>query len=348
MRLPRWLIPAAVVLILTAAAVVYFGKPKPVRVKVIHPAVGRVEEIVTANSVGTVEPEKIAVISAEIAGRIRAIRIRQGRAKAGQLVVELETDVAQAQMEQAELRRKKIWEDLERWKGVDVPKGDVDRLTLDLAIAKADEQIARLTLDKARVAAPFDGIVVKLHSEEGEWVIPGKALFTLHSAGPPLIRAPIDEVDMGRLALSLPARLGFDNYYGKKFEGVVHEIMPAASADQKNNRTVDIKIRASQMPPNILAGMSANVEIVIQAKEGATCIPTHLIHDDREGHGKYVFVAQAGRARRKQVTPGISNWETTEIVDGLAPADEVIVPLQFEDERTVADGMPVTVVPHGK
>jgi HlyD family secretion protein len=367
----KWLIAFFVLVAVSIAAMVAFNGGKPVRVRVVRPQPGRVEEIVTANSVGSVEPVKTAVVAAEIVGRIRTIVVRQGPVKAGQPVVEIDSadlraerevtrrdgETQKMRLEQAAVAKQKVWEDLERLRKVDVPKSDVDRLERDLDFAKKTEEIARLSirtleaqlevldlkLRKTSVAAPFDGTVVVLHSEEGESVTPGKPLFTLHSAGQLLIRAPIDEVDMGRVALGLTARVAFDAYRDRKFEGSVHEIMPAATTDKKNNRTVDVKILIPDMPPNICAGMSANVEIIIRGKDNVLWLPTHLVHDDREGHGQFVFVVDDGAARRRFVETGYSNWETIEIVKGVGPADQVIVPLQFEDEQAVREGSKVVV-----
>jgi HlyD family secretion protein len=339
-------------------------------------AKGRVEEIVTANSVGSVEPVQTAVVASEIVGRILRIPVRQGAVKAGQPVFEIdardlraerevtsrEIETARARVAGSELRKKKVWEDLRRLKDVDVPKSEVERLERDLEIAKQDEEIARhaiktleaqlavldLKLSKVVVAAPFDGTVVTLHSEEGESVVPGKTLFTLHSAGLLLIRAPIDEVDMGRVSLGLPVHVTFDAYRNRKFAGVVHEIMPSASTDKKNNRTVDVKVKVAEMPAAICAGMSANIEVVIRAHENVSYLPTHLVHDDREGRGRFVYVAVEGRAARRFVKTDYSNWETVEITEGLGPDDVVIVPLPTEDEQTLKERTKVDVVEHGK
>jgi RND family efflux transporter MFP subunit len=349
---------------------------KAVRVKAARLEKGRVEEIVTANSVGTVEPVQTAIIASEIVGRIRRIHVRQGPVRAGQAVFELdardlraerevtirEIETARARVSQAELRKKKVWDEFERFKRVDVPKGDVERLERDLEIAKQDEEIARLSirtleaqlqvidlrLSKTTVAAPFAGTVVTLHSEEGESVTPGRSLFTLHSAGELLVRAPLDEVDMGRVAIDLPVRVTFDAYRPRKFEGVVHEIMPSASTDKKNNRTVDIKVRIPGMPENIKAGMSANVEVVIRGRDDVFYLPTHLVHDDREGRGQFVYVAEGGRAVRRYVKTGFANWETIEILEGVRADDPVIVPLPTEDEQSLKDGLKVVVVEHGR
>jgi len=376
MRRRGWVLLFLVLGAAGVAALVSLNGGKPVRVHVLRPAPGRVEEIVTSNSVGTVEPEMTAVVASEIAGKILRIRVRQGEVPAGKAVVELDTRDLEAErevtlreiatsrtrLEQAVVQKKKVSEDLERYRKVDVPKGDVERLERDLEIAvKAEEifkqsiqtleaqtKVVDLRIRKAAIAAPFDGIVVRLHSEEGESVTPGKPLFTIHSAGPLLVRAPLDEVDMGRLSLGLPVRVTFDAYRTEKFMGSVHEITPAASADQHNNRTVDIKIRVPGMPANVKAGMSANIEVLVRARDGVLCLPAHLVRDDREGRGKFVFVAENGRAVRRGVKTGLSNWETTEILEGLAAADAVIVPLRDDREAPVTDGARITVLPDGR
>jgi hypothetical protein len=130
--------------------------------------------------------------------------------------------------------------------------------------------------------------------------------------------------------------------------GEVFEITPAASADQHNNRTIDIKIRVPGIPENVKAGMSANIEVIVRWHNPVLLIPTHLMRDDREGRGKFVFVVEKDRAARRAVKPGYSNWEVTEIAEGLGPSDAVIVPLRDESEGTVKDGTRVSVLPDGR
>ncbi len=375
-RTRTWVVAFFVLVALGIALAIATNGRKPVRVRLAHPQRGRVEEIVTSNSVGSVEPLMNATVSSEILGRILTVRVRQGEVKRGQVIFELDSrdfeaerevirsdlDTSRLRIELAALRRKKVWEDLERLKKVDVPKGDVERLERDLEIGKKDEEIAALALRtleaqlqvltlklaKTKVAAPFDGVVTKLLSEEGESVTPGRPLFQLHSAGELLIRAPVDEVDMGRLALGQSVRLTFDAYENEKFNGVLHEIMPAASMDQKNNRTVDVKIRVPKMPPNIYANMSANIEIILRGLDDVLHIPTHLIHEDRNRSEKFVFVVENGLARKRTIKTGFSNWETTQVAAGLAVGDTLVIPLQFQDEAPVVDGVKVVLYEDGK
>jgi HlyD family secretion protein len=364
-----WVLALFVLAAIGLAGVLAWPGGRPVRVRFSKPARGVVEEIVTSNSVGSVEPLQTAVVAAEVSGRILRIHVRQGPVRRGQAVVEIDSadlkadrevvrrdvDTARARVVTAGLRKKKVFEDLGRLRTVDVPRSDVERLERDLEIAKADEQVASLQIatleaqlavldlriSRTSVLSPFDGTVVTLHAEEGESVVPGKALFTAHSADPFLVRAPMDEVDVGRLALGQPVRVTFESHPQRKFMGLLHEIWPAASTDKKNNRTVDIRIRVPDLPPNVLAGMSANIEVILRAKEDALYLPTHLVQDDREGRGRFVFVPENGVARRRFVKTGLANWETIEILEGLGPDDAVLVPLRSDEEEPLKEGLRV-------
>jgi HlyD family secretion protein len=342
---------------------------RPVHARFTRPARGVVEDLVTSNSVGSVEPVQTAVVAAEVSGRILRIAVRQGPVKAGDPVVEIDSadlraerqvtardvDTARARVVQASLQKKKVAEDLERLRTVDVPRGDVERLERDLDIARQAEEVAKLQIGsleaqlgvldhriaKTRVTAPFAGTVVTLHAEEGESVVPGKFLYTLHSAEPFRVRAPIDEVDVGRLRTGLPVRVRFESLPERAFTGTLAEILPAATTDKKNNRTVDIRIGIPDLPPNILAGMSANIEVIVESRPGVLSLPTYLVHDDREGRGRFVFVAEGGIARRRFIKTGLSNWDVIEVTDGLSPEDAVLVPQQRDDEPPLKEGMKV-------
>ena len=370
-RIP-WLAALFAFLAIAIALGIALGGGRPVHARFSRPVRGVVEDLVTSNSVGWVEPVQTAVVAAEVSGRLLRIRVRQGPVKAGDPVVEIDAsdlraerqvtsrdiDTARARVVHAGLQKKKVSEDLERLRTVDVPRGDVERLERDLEIARQAEEVAKLQigsleatlgvldlrLAKTRVAAPFAGTVVALHAEEGESLVPGKALYTIHSAEPFRVRAPIDEVDVGRLRVGMPVRVRFESLPDRPFTARIDEILPAASTDKKNNRTVDIRIAVPELPSNILAGMSANIEVIVDARANVLSLATHLVHDDREGRGKFVFVAENGTARRRFVKTGLSNWEVIEIAEGLTADDVVLVPLQLDDEPPLKEGM--KVLPH--
>ncbi len=345
-----WLL---LVLVLAGTAIAFLMRPEaPLKVRTQHPTTGTVEESVVASSVGTVEPLQTASVSAEVAGRVTAIRIRQGPADAGAPIILLDQedlegqreqlrrdrDGAKLRVEQAELRVGKVDAELKRMKGPEESLGRIEQLEKDLAIAHKDVEIARsavasldaalalleLRLRKTTITAPFDGTVTKVHVEVGESVNPGRALFTFQSRPPFLVRAPIDEVDLGRLKPGLEVRIRLDAFREKAYEGRLHEIMPAANVDQKNNRTCDVKVKAAALPAEVVAGMSANVEVILGRRDNVLRLPTGVLREDHATKSRYVWVIESGRLRRRAVTTGLWNWELTEITGGLKAEDVVV------------------------
>lgn len=353
------------------------GRP-PIRVQVVNPKHGRVESIVTANSVGTVEADLTSTVSAEISGRVRTIAVRPG-AKEGSavtadtVVVEIDdTDIVaewtvtnsdietqRKRLTQSKLRVDKLIADRDRLIGTDEPQQNIDRLNKEIEIARMDEQIAEASIRtlqaqlqvielrkaKTKVRSPFHGTVSKLLVEVGELVTPGKPLYQILKEGPLLIRAPIDEVDKPRIRLDMPVRVTFDGYK-ERFDGTIVEIMEIASTDQKNNRTIDIKAKLDKMPREICAGMSAHLEVIIEHKDGGLFLPTHLVHEERgDSGGKFVWVIERNIARKRVVKTGLMNWETIEILEGVSEKDAVLNPLNLAEDQTIVEGAKVEVVP---
>jgi HlyD family secretion protein len=379
-RRRRWWILGVVLLVPLGLLALYLSNgKKPVSVKILRPKYGRVESSVTANSVGTVEAEKVSTVSAEISGKVVQIAVRPS-AREGSLVsvntvvvsidasdihaewtvTNLDLQTQKVRKEQAVLRSKKLQSDYDRLRDTDEPKQNLERLEKEIEIAQKDEEIAEsalktlaaqlnvIELRKAQteVKAPFEGTLSKLFVEMGEMVIPGKPLFMILSNGPLLIRAPIDEVDKPAIHLDDEVRVSFDGY-ASKFLGTIHEIMSTASTDQKNNRTIDIKVKTSDMPAEICAGMSAHVEIIVAKKERGLFIPTHLVHEERGGEGisKFVYLVLEKTARKRTVKTGLMNWETTEIIEGLTENDAVVNPLNLMEDQVLTEGTKVEVVP---
>ncbi len=362
-----WITAGAVLLVGALGVLTNLPKPPlPVDVTVVAP--GLVEETVTGSSVGTVEADQTAIVTAEVAGRVKAIHLRQGDAKAGARIVELDTTDLDAEREQT-VRDLKTWRlradqarlrvdrtdaELKRVSASDESEWRKEALVKDLAIAKKDVDIAEATvrtqeaalavvelrLKKASIAAPFAGVVTKLHVEIGEAVTPGRQLFTFQSGPPFLVRAPIDETDVGRLQLGLQAKVTFDAFRERAFAGELVEIKPAASVDQKNNRTVDVKVRVKEIPPTIVTGMSAHVELILAERPGVVRIQTAHIREDHAKKTKYVYVVENATIRRRDVETGLWNWEWTEVARGLAPDDRVVVRVTVPARETeLADGV---------
>ena len=201
-------------------------------------------------------------------------------------------------------------------------------------------ELARIQLSHTYITAPYAGTIMELFVEEGELLIPmtvAAPILEMADESGMEVEAEIDEVDMGKLRLGQDVRLTFDAFKEKKFHGKIMEIFPFVATTKEQNRTVVIKVGMDTGQEGIKVGMSTDVEVITGIARGVSYLPTNSIIEKAEG--QFVFVAEKGTARERKIKTGLSNWDTTEVVEGVKEGDEVITSLEI---AKLKDGMKVT------
>lgn len=239
----------------------------------------------------------------------------------------------------------------------------VDRATTAAQAGRADCEAARATarvsaarlgvvqaeLERTRLLAPFPGVIAEVSGELNEYVtpsppgIPTPPAVDLIDDSCFYISAPIDEVDAARVQVGQSARIGLDAFGERSLPGQVRRIAPYVLDVEKQARTVEVEVEILDPPPEtpLLAGYSADVEIVIERREGVLGIPTAAV---RVGDPPSVLVldATSGLIEARQIETGISNWERTQVTAGLSAGDQVILSIDREGvkegARAVAEG----------
>ena len=209
--------------------------------------------------------------------------------------------------------------------------------------AEASLEVARATLEKTVITAPFDGVVLDVTTEVGEWIspsppgVPIPPVLDLIDPDALYLSAPIDEADVARLRIGRPVRITLDAFRGRSFTGKLTYISSFVEARQEQNRTlrVEAEFEEAQLPPNLLPGLSADIEVILDAREGVLRIPTYALLENNR-----VLAVENGRLSERQVTTGLHNWSFTEITSGLSAGESVVVSL---DRPEVKAGAPVTV-----
>lgn len=194
------------------------------------------------------------------------------------------------------------------------------------------------------IRAPFDGIVADLSVEVGEYTTPSPPgmpippVLDVLDPGSIYVSAPMDEVDSARLQPGQTARVTVDSYPGRDFAGTVRRIAPYVLDREEQNRTVEIEVDLQDPGPGVrlLPGTSADVEVLLEAKEGALRVPTSVLIE-----GKKALVAEGGVLVERRLQVGLKNWDWTEVLSGLAPGDLVVVSLDRPEIKAGAQVKPV-------
>jgi HlyD family secretion protein len=207
-------------------------------------------------------------------------------------------------------------------------------------MSSARVEVARATLARTRLIAPFNGVVAEINGELSEYVTPSP----IGIPTPPVVdlidntcfyvTAPIDEVDVPNIKPGMTARVTLDAFGDRSFAGKVRRIAPYVLDREKQARTVDVEVDFT-IPSDIrkmLAGYSADVEIILDVRKNTLRIPTQAV---LEGNRVFVYVPDRQMIRERTFKSGISNWYYTEVLSGLEPGLQVVLTV---DRAGVRDG----------
>ena len=205
---------------------------------------------------------------------------------------------------------------------------------------KARLNVVKERLSKTRLLAPFDGVVAEISGELNEYVtpsppgIPTPPVVDLIDNTCFYVTAPIDEVDAAAISKGMPARVILDAFGDRRFEGRVRRIAPYVLDREKQARTVDVEVELAH-PEEIvplLAGYSADAEIILEVRRDVIRIPTETVLDEER---VFVYLPMEGIIEERIIEIGLSNWEYTEALSGLEPGELVVINV---DQAGVTDG----------
>lgn len=268
---------------------------------------------VAVNEIGTIEPTVKVDVKSTLSGKVTDLLVREGEhVTPGQVLARVEPDVNQAQtlsavkteLNLAEIRAADAAKDLERNDRLhregyvsDTALKDFqvkfDTTREDLAAAKTRARIVQesgiplegqiSTTQRVNIVSPMDGIVIKKNVEIGQTVMSGVSsfnegtpLYTVADINTMLIKAAINEVDIGRVRLGLPVRITVDAFPYRKFSGKVTHITPAARLKDKV-KVFDVEVTLERQEPDFRAGMTANVEILGDRAEKTLTVPVESV-----------------------------------------------------------------------
>jgi len=346
-------------------------RPVPIAVRVHTVTRGTVRDYATSVTTGRLGSPREVTLRAEVAGTIRVLHHRRGdRVGAGEPLVTYDTaelrdrvaaaeaavKVAKAQVAQADASTHLANEAASRAEAL-VKSGAVARVEAETtedqatvaaraaAAARAGVQqaatsveLARLALSKSVVRAPFAGTVISVSVEQGDVTGPGAPLFTFADVSSLFAEAEVDEVDLARIALGMPADVVLDALPDERLRGKVIEIAPAVTRDTRGSRSVAVRVSVPT-DPRLRLGMSADLDVIVATRENVPFVPPNAVIG--RGAQRSVYVVEGGFARKRPVEIGLSSWESIEVKGGISPGDRVIVSLA----AGLVDGSPVKEQP---
>lgn len=269
------------------------------------------------------------------------------QAKAEAAVVRANAILAQreaANRRQAELTRQEaasVQRAEETQRDEDVARADVAVAEAELAVIRAQGQDAvaslqleQTLLDRHRLTAPFDALVVARLAETGAVVRAGDPIFTLIDPDTIWIQAYIDEERAGQLALGQSGTIRLRSQPNVEFHGTIARI--GVESDRVNEER-RVWLTCTDCPAQTFLGEQAEVRILTGTRDTALMVPEVGIFGF-DGYRGTVWIVQDGRLSRADLAFGARDDRgRVEVVGGLpAGAQVVAIPPQGADEGRLA------------
>src|SRR5690606_32333839 len=188
------------------------------------------------------------------------------------------------------------------------------------AVARARLANAQAQLEKTTIRAEVAGTVLTRNAEPGDLVQPTRVLFEIAREGDTEVLIPLDEKNLGVLAIGQPAMCIAYACPSRLFPATVSFI--ADSIDPQRG-TVDVRLRVTDVPAFLREDMTVSVNEETGRRERSLAVPNDAMLR-QEGDGAELWVVVNGRAERRKVTLGLRGLTSTEVTAGLQAGDIVL------------------------
>src|SRR6266478_3059586 len=268
----------------------------------------------TLETIGTVTAINGVTISTDLAGIVSKIAFDSGsQVKAGDLLVQLNTDQEQAQLAQAEAQRD--WTQITLTRNQElVAKKTVSQSDYDSATAQFHQAQATVDQFKALIArktlrAPFAGVVGIRQINLGQYLNTGDAVVTLQSFDPIYVNFSLPRQNLSQLTVGQSVEINMDAYGDKVFPGKVTAIN---SLVDQNSRNVQIQATLPNSETQLRPGMYAKVKVVLPEAQEVVAIPSSSIH--YAPYGDSVFIVSGLKPGDEVVTSGVFRLRSGEAI----------------------------------
>jgi len=288
---------------------------------------GNQEEVLTLSS-QLVKSENARDTAQRNLGALKLLQ-QQGAASPGE-IKQAEDQFAAAEADLKLIQQKQK----DRYSQPEIAKVDAQKSEAQSAYAAAEN-----TLSQLNIRAPFEGVVYSLPVHQGAYVNPGDLVLQEADLSKVLVRAYVDEPDVGRLAPGQKIDLTWDAMPGRTWQGSVSSIPSTVKLLGTRNvgeTTCIVDNQDLKLLPNINVG----VTIVTAEHQNSLTVPREAVRLD---DGKtFVYEIVNNELKRRDIQTAISNLTQVEISNGVT--DKALLALASTNSKPLREGVAVKVV----
>lgn len=277
---------------------------------------------------GTVTTDDNITLSAESAGQIKAILVKEGqRVSAGQVLVKLNTATIESSIEEVKTalelaitvyeRQKKLW-DQKIGSEIQFLQAKNNKESLEQKLKTLQTQLA-LSI----VKAPGEGVVDEIYRKEGEMVMPGTPMVQFVNLNNMKMLADVSEMYVKSVKQGDKASVYFP---ALGIENLDVEINRTSNVINLKNRTFKVEVSLPNKDQVLKPNAIGMLRIKDFEADSAFVVPSMIIGMDSKGEYIYTLKENEGKriARKTYVKTGKTSGGQTMIIDGITLNDKVI------------------------
>lgn len=222
----------------------------------------------------------------------------------------------------------------DRYSQAEIQQGTARESEAQSAYAAAEDVLRQLN-----IRAPFDGVVYSIAPRQGAYLNAGDLVLQEADLSKVLVRAYVDEPDVGRLKVGQPIEITWDAVPGRVWQGTLGAV-PATVKIQGTRNVGETTCVVNNSDYRLLPNVNVGVTIVVGEHSDVLTIPREALRQDDQG--SYVLQILNNELHRRNVQTAITNLTHVEIVSGLNDND--LVALNSTNSKPIQNGTVVKVV----
>lgn len=219
-----------------------------------------------------------------------------------------------------------------------------------LDILKHDLETKTKNLEDIYIKSPIEGTVTRVNARLGRNAADTEnkqAMFVVENLDQLQMNVKISEYDINKIQLGQQVKITSQVLGDEPAQGVVSQISPSGEQKDGSSRemVIPVKIEVTSENGRLMAGVSANAEILIQESQDALAVPVDaLLSDPATGENYVMTVDENSKLKKVVIELGVESDFYAEVVGGeLAEGDQIVMNPDF----SMLDGAAVIVAGGG-
>lgn len=254
---------------------------------------------------------------------------QQGAASPG------EVKNAQNQLDRADANVKLLEQKLrDRYSKPEIARVDAQKKQAQAAYAAAQDVLRQLD-----VRAPFDGEVYSLPLKQDAYVNPGDLILQEADLSKVMVRAFVDEPDIGRLTQGEKVEITWDAVPGRQWNTVL-KTLPSTIRLLGTRNVGEATAIVQNSDFRLLPNVNVGVTIVTAEHDNALIVPREAVRGGTSA--PFVYQVVNDQLQHRGVQTSLSNLTQVEISSGLP--DNALVAVSSTNSKPLKDGLQVKVI----